>query len=420
MFVRTRILAGLAALFALSLAASAADAQGFGDRLKRRAAEAAKRKVEERTEKKAAEATDKALDGAENKVKCAASDKACAEQAAARGQEVETTGSASVTPAGAAAGGRALKPGEGAWANYDFVPGTRPLYVDDFTKDNVGDFPRRLEFKEGALEIVDWNGGRWLRATSQSKFFIMLPENLPSRFTLEFDYIGDYNQAVWVVFDKNSQRRVDLEGNGEVALRNYDTDVNADGRYDASREGNRILRLRVLGDGRYVKVYVNEKRVLNVPNADLPRADRIMVHVDGDEARPTMMTNFSVMAGGRKLYDAIAESGRVATQGIFFDTGSDVIRPESSPTLKEIAQMLTEHADLSLTIEGHTDNVGASAANLALSQKRADAVKAMLVSKYGVDASRLQTKGMGDTKPAAKNDTAEGRQQNRRVELVKS
>jgi len=114
-----------------------------------------------------------------------------------------------------------------------------------------------------------------------------------------------------------------------------------------------------------------------------------------------------------------ARVGWPATQGIYFDTGSDRVRPESSPTLKEIAAMLKEHEDLKLTIEGHTDNVGAAAANQSLSEKRAAAVKAALVGSYGVDAARLESKGLGATKPAAKNDTAEGRQTNRRVELVK-
>ena len=82
--------------------------------------------------------------------------------------------------------------------------------------------------------------------------------------------------------------------------------------------------------------------------------------------------------------------------------------------------MLAEHADLKLTIEGHTDNVGNAAANRALSEQRAAAVKAYLVEKHGIDAGRLQTAGFGDAKPAAPNATPEGRQQNRRVELVKN
>lgn len=81
--------------------------------------------------------------------------------------------------------------------------------------------------------------------------------------------------------------------------------------------------------------------------------------------------------------------------------------------------MLKDHADLSLTIEGHTDNTGAPEANQSLSEKRAAAVKAYLVSTFGIADSRLEAKGFGASKPAASNDTPEGRQQNRRVELVK-
>ena len=82
--------------------------------------------------------------------------------------------------------------------------------------------------------------------------------------------------------------------------------------------------------------------------------------------------------------------------------------------------MLTEHGDLKLVIEGHTDNVGNAAANRTLSEQRAAAVKAYLVAQHGIDAARLETAGHGDAKPAAPNTTHEGRQQNRRVELVKA
>jgi outer membrane protein OmpA-like peptidoglycan-associated protein len=85
----------------------------------------------------------------------------------------------------------------------------------------------------------------------------------------------------------------------------------------------------------------------------------------------------------------------------------------------EIAQMLKDHAELAILIEGHTDNVGNAAANQTLSEKRAAAVRQVLVDKYGIAAARITTAGFGATKPAAPNTTAEGRQQNRRVELVK-
>ena len=81
--------------------------------------------------------------------------------------------------------------------------------------------------------------------------------------------------------------------------------------------------------------------------------------------------------------------------------------------------MLKEHGYLKLVIEGHTDNVGAVASNQSLSEKRAEAVRQYLIGTYGVDESRLQAKGFGSSKSSTTNDTPEGRQQNRRVELVR-
>ena len=119
------------------------------------------------------------------------------------------------------------------------------------------------------------------------------------------------------------------------------------------------------------------------------------------------------------LYDALAAKGRWVTQGILFATGKADVQPESRPVLKEIAKTLKEHGDLKILIEGHTDNVGSSASNLTLSDARAAAVKATLVSDFGVDGGRITTKGFGDTKPSVPNATAIGRAQNRRVEVVK-
>lgn len=424
MYQRSAFIAIFSAI-AFAAASTTADAQGLGSRLKKRAEEAAKRKVEQRVDDKAGKATDAALDAAENSVKCTATDKACADKAKADGKTVVTTDAApaasgrSGATAAAAEGGNvnALKPGEGAWANYDFKPGEKVLYYDDFMKDEVGDFPKRMEFKEGALEIVEWQGARYLRSTADSKFFVVLPEVLPERFTMEFDYTIPSNGAVWISLG-DEYKRMEFGGNGSTRIYNQETKINANAE-SVDRDTDKLRRGRVLADGKYVKVYLDDKRMLNVPNADLGRSNKILFYTDATAEKPTLFGNFRVAAGGKKLYDAIAESGRVATQGIYFDTGSDRIRPESSPTLKEIGQMMKDHADLQLIIEGHTDNVGAAASNQSLSEKRAEAVRQALVETYGVDAARLTAKGLGATKPVAPNDTPEGRQNNRRVELVK-
>lgn len=117
------------------------------------------------------------------------------------------------------------------------------------------------------------------------------------------------------------------------------------------------------------------------------------------------------------LAEQLAASGSVALEGITFDTGKAAIRPESKTVLDEIGALLKADPALSLEIQGHTDNVGAPTANLALSEERARAVRTYLVATHGIAAARLAVAGFGDTKPVADNATEEGRAKNRRVEL---
>ena len=410
-------LASIAMLVSLSAVSTRPAEAQFGKRLK----DAVKRTAEDKAIQKATDEESKAIDSAMNggnePARPAATETAPGEnKPEAPGAGADTNGAAGAAGGGAAAD---LKPGQGAWANYDFKPGERILYADDFTSDEVGDFPKKMEFKSGDGEIVEWNGGRWLRATSTSKFYLTLPETLPERFTLEFDYNNQYGE-VWISFTPDENTRVEFGGDGTAEVINHKAGITASGRYDTDQNRNKVRRARIMGDGKYIKVYFDDKRILNVPNADLGRSNKILFNTDAATDRSAMFANFRVAAGGKKLYDALAEKGRVATQGIFFDTGSDRIRPESTPTLKEIGTMLKEHPELKLVIEGHTDNIGKPDANQALSEKRANAVRQYLVDTYQIEGARLQAKGLGQTKPVTSNDTPEGRQNNRRVELVKS
>ena len=116
---------------------------------------------------------------------------------------------------------------------------------------------------------------------------------------------------------------------------------------------------------------------------------------------------------------ALTDDGKVLIYGILFDFDKDVIKPESNPTLDEIADLLKSNPDLKLKIVGHTDNKGAADYNLDLSERRAANVVTALVSDYGIDVGRLSAEGAGMTQPVDTNDTEEGRAKNRRVELVK-
>ncbi|WP_245460243.1 OmpA family protein [Mesorhizobium sp. M1B.F.Ca.ET.045.04.1.1] len=119
----------------------------------------------------------------------------------------------------------------------------------------------------------------------------------------------------------------------------------------------------------------------------------------------------------KEIGSALSDVGKIPVYGIWFDFDKDIIKPESKPTLDQIAQLLTSEPDLKLNIVGHTDNQGGADYNLDLSRRRAASVVAALVSQYGIAADRLASDGAGMTQPVASNDTEEGRAKNRRVEL---
>lgn len=114
---------------------------------------------------------------------------------------------------------------------------------------------------------------------------------------------------------------------------------------------------------------------------------------------------------------AIVEKGR-ATLNIQFDTNKAVVKDQNNAELAELADIMRKYPDLKVMIEGHTDSVGNDDLNMNLSQKRADSVKNYLVTKFGINASRLDAKGYGETRPIEDNNTKEGRQKNRRVEAA--
>jgi OmpA-OmpF porin, OOP family len=120
-----------------------------------------------------------------------------------------------------------------------------------------------------------------------------------------------------------------------------------------------------------------------------------------------------------ELAKALSSAGKVDVYGILFDTDKTELKPESRAMLEEVANLLKSDPALKLEVAGHTDNTGAADHNMRLSLGRAAAVVDALTSTYGIDKSRLQPKGYGDSRPVAPNDSEEGRAKNRRVELRK-
>jgi len=118
------------------------------------------------------------------------------------------------------------------------------------------------------------------------------------------------------------------------------------------------------------------------------------------------------------LNDQLANEGRIAIYGIHFDTGSAVIKPESAETVATIVQYLRDHPDRIFYVVGHTDDQGKVAENLTLSEARAKSVIAAVTAELPDADAQLIAYGVGPLSPVATNGAADGRQLNRRVELV--
>jgi OOP family OmpA-OmpF porin len=428
---RLAAIALLTSLTTVTMSVTPAEAQ-FGKKLKERL----KKNTEDKAIDKAVEKENKAIDnattGGGTSADTARTTAAPTAPGSTEAAHADTSSKAAATAATPAADSSPSS--KQVWANYDFVPGQRTLYFTDFTEDQVGNFPQRLKFKSGQMEIVEFEGGRRaLKASSSSSFTIPLPEVLPEKFTLEFDVINRKSEGVAAntitVLGGTEASSTDksLEiGWGHTGLAT--TGGGLQNQWIPSKDADKAryeghpASFRILADGNNLKAYVDEKRLANFPGAQFIHAKAITVKLEGrdDADNAVYLTRIRVAESQKSIYDALSTTGRWTTQGILFETGKSDVKPESTPTLKEIAATLKQHPDLKVEVQGHTDNVGKPDANLKLSQARADAVKQVLTSEYGVDASQLTAKGYGDTKPAADNKTAEGRANNRRVELVKS
>lgn len=124
------------------------------------------------------------------------------------------------------------------------------------------------------------------------------------------------------------------------------------------------------------------------------------------------------MVDAAAMAKGLGETGHIALYGIYFDTDKAVLKPESRPTLEQIAKLLASQPQLNVFIIGHTDSQGAYEYNLDLSKRRAEAVAAELAKSFRIAPTRLRTAGVGMLAPVGPNTTDAGRALNRRVELV--
>lgn len=137
-----------------------------------------------------------------------------------------------------------------------------------------------------------------------------------------------------------------------------------------------------------------------------------------DIIEETKMEDDLITINAEEMLKGIKAEGKIALYGIYFDFDKADVKPESEPTLKEIAALLKKDAKLNIYVVGHTDMKGKHDYNIDLSKRRAAAVVKELTTKYGITAARLTADGVGPLSPVATNETEDGRKLNRRVELV--
>jgi outer membrane protein OmpA-like peptidoglycan-associated protein len=148
---------------------------------------------------------------------------------------------------------------------------------------------------------------------------------------------------------------------------------------------------------------------------DQPSNPILIAAKQGDDQSEMIKIDFPVQSA--EMEQALAQKKPVEIYGIYFDFNSATIKPDSEAVLKQISDILHKNPDWKLSVAGHTDNIGEASFNQGLSERRAAAVKEALVSRYGIAADRLTTRGYGASRPIEPNTTLEGRARNRRVEL---
>lgn len=168
---------------------------------------------------------------------------------------------------------------------------------------------------------------------------------------------------------------------------------------------------------------MNEEKIWDIPKAlNATTQYNSIIFGLANSRRATdryYLGNLKLAVGAPDTRNKLITEGKFVTRGILFDVNSDKLRSESYGALKDIANVLTENADVKVKIIGHTDSDGDDKSNLELSKRRAEAVKNFLIKEFNVNQSRIETDGKGESQPVDKNLTPEGKANNRRVEFIK-
>jgi outer membrane protein OmpA-like peptidoglycan-associated protein len=324
------------------------------------------------------------------------------------------------------------------WNKYDFVPGEKIILEDNQEGEQNGEFPSRWDLAGGGsaenASFGEQNVIYFKEASTCIVPFLKEPgkDNLPDLFTIEFDCWfepDEYCQYLVDFWDHKNQSEsiIDI---GSLIINANHAGIHriGEGFYPGEEEKGEITNgfwrhVAISFNSRALKVYLDDARVVNIPNLGI-NPEGLTICCDGMNSagavgKNRFIKNIRLAEGAVKLYDKLMSDGKIVTSGIRFDVNKATIKPESMGVINSIYQMLKDHPELNLSVEGHTDSDGDNVSNQVLSEKRAQAVVAEL-TKMGISEGRLSSKGWGETKPVGLNNTSEGKAANRRVEFVKN
>ena len=401
---------------------SGASAQGWLGKLKDKAVDKVKEKVENKVEDQVGSAADDVLSGTTKTSKKSDSR-----------EETETEVPQQTEPV------KKTKTAKGEERKSDFVPGTAVIFEDNLQGERLGEFPSKWDLLSNNAEVAKMNGKMAIKFEhgSDTEITPLLKDGnkkyLPEVYTLEFDFFGGSNASYTVrLTSEDNEVANTVWFNPErmywtVTKPNSTDYVEGNAPIEDVMEQNDWNHFALSFNKRALKVYVNNKRIINIPNA---RAmDWFVLKTDFWEDHVDYVTNVRLAKGGVELYDrnaqsmtpiekAIAETGKFVTNNILFETGKATLKPESMTEIQKVADYMKKNPSVRFEVQGHTDNQGSDKINDPLSQQRAEAVVKALAD-LGVDDFNLKAVGKGSHEPVADNKTEAGRAKNRRVEFIK-
>ncbi len=309
------------------------------------------------------------------------------------------------------------------WAKYDFIPGDKIIFEDNLIGEENGEFPTRWDLENGTVENAQFGGENVIMIRGNSTTIVPYLKNsnidyLPEVFTVEFDLYIPNNSFKVYFYDRKNQKPT--RGNTALDISRHTMTLGPARSKLAGDESiaERWAHISIAYTNGKLKAYIDETRLINIPHADFDPTGISLHAYHASANNPYFVKNVRIAEGGVKYYDRFLQDGKIVSNGIRFDVGKASLRPESMGVLNEIYKMLSEHPDVNVSVEGHTDSDGDNDLNQKLSEDRAGTVMKQLIS-MGISADRLSSKGFGESMPVNTNATPEGKAENRRVEFVR-